>query len=68
MATILLQTRVDNGNKGPQGKTDITSSVTVASSPGRLHYATLNGIDYTFERVGTSGGNDVYRDQTRHNL
>jgi hypothetical protein len=65
MATIILQyTQVKNVGKAaaPIQKDKVTTAV-VGASPGRLHYATVDGKARCFERVGTAGGNEVYREQ-----
>jgi hypothetical protein len=70
MATIILQGEWQrtSGGPGPTSKTPPSITATVASSPGRTHYATIGGVPYTFERVGTdASGNEIYRDQTRRN-
>lgn len=69
MATIVLQVNQSrgNGSKDKGGTPIVSTTATVASSPGRLHYATIGGKDRTLERVGLDGsGNEIYRDQTRY--
>lgn len=66
MATIVLQTN-DGKKSGKTEKSDGVTTATVASSPGRLHYATIDGIPRTLERVGKdASGNEIYRDQKRY--
>lgn len=66
MPTIVLQ--YDKGRKSgnpslPAPK-DGTATASVGSSPGRLHYATVDGKPRCFERVGVdASGNEVYREQ-----
>lgn len=63
MPTIVLQNN-DDSKRGKSKPAETTA--TVAASPGRYHYATVNGKARTFEKVGVdSSGNDVYRDQNR---
>lgn len=65
MPTIELQYKSEKKGQNPSlpTKKDAVTTASVASSPGRLHYATVDGKSRCFERVGTNGGNEVYREQ-----
>ena len=65
MPTIVLQYGKDV-KSGPSSapKKDGATTASVGSSPGRLHYATVEGKARCFERVGLDGsGQEVYREQ-----
>lgn len=65
MPTIVLQMLATKPiGHGKSKVIDRTDSVSVSASPGRYHYATIDGVPRTFERVGTdASGNEVYREQ-----
>jgi hypothetical protein len=66
MPTIELQygKARSSGNQSQPKKQDAVTTASVGSSPGRLHYATVDGKSRCFERTGTNAsGQEIYREQ-----
>lgn len=66
MPTIVLHYATEKvvGKSAVPTIKDKVTTASVGSSPGRLHYATVDGKSRCFERVGVdSQGNEVYREQ-----